>query len=469
MHIKKPAMLLVGALLCGPSSLAVAETDVAAELDALKSQIANLRADNAKMGAELNQLRSSQQDNWLNERRKEEVKSLVRDVLADADTRASLAGEGMTAGHNGKHFFLASGDGTFLLEIDGQVAARYIFNAADQKDASDEDVGGFQMRRVKLGFGGHVLTPKFTYLIKSAFDRKSGALVLEEAWSEYAFADAWSIVLGQFKEPLLREFMMSSARIHAVERSSVIQYFSGEFTQGLMLKYSSDVLRGYGALTAGPGKANTDFTDNKYDYDLVGRAEVCLAGKFGEFGTYEAWTGEPFGVVLGGGASYVHGAEGMGVHKVDMIKYTADVIMKAPSTGTSAYVGFMGQHIDDNGDPTASPDDNIDQLGVVAQVAQFIIPDKLDIYTRYEYADLDGSVGSNSGGTAGLVGPDDSNRLQLITVGGNYYFHKHDCKLTIDVVYGISQIPTFESTSTGLLPDADKGQVAIRGQFQFLF
>ena len=36
-------------------------------------------------------------DNWLTEQRANEVRGLVRDVLADADTRASLLAQGMTA------------------------------------------------------------------------------------------------------------------------------------------------------------------------------------------------------------------------------------------------------------------------------------------------------------------------------------------------------------------------------------
>jgi hypothetical protein len=58
------------------------DVDVVAELQALKAEVARLRAENG--------------DSWLNQRRAEEVKSLVHEVLADADTRASLAGEGMT-------------------------------------------------------------------------------------------------------------------------------------------------------------------------------------------------------------------------------------------------------------------------------------------------------------------------------------------------------------------------------------
>ena len=68
--------------------------DVQAALKALKAEVAAMRSANS--------------ESWLNERRAEEVKALVREVLADAETRASLAEGGMSAGHNGKAFYLAS-------------------------------------------------------------------------------------------------------------------------------------------------------------------------------------------------------------------------------------------------------------------------------------------------------------------------------------------------------------------------
>jgi hypothetical protein len=84
-----------------------------------------LRQEIQALRAEVSAMRSQADDSWLNERRAEEVKTLIHDVLADADTRASLAGDGMTAGHNG-HFFLASADGGFLLNVGGQIQFRYI-------------------------------------------------------------------------------------------------------------------------------------------------------------------------------------------------------------------------------------------------------------------------------------------------------------------------------------------------------
>lgn len=56
---------------------------------------------------EVAQLRANQREVWLDEHRAGEIKTLIRDVLADADLRASLVG---------KKFYLASEDGGFLAD-----------------------------------------------------------------------------------------------------------------------------------------------------------------------------------------------------------------------------------------------------------------------------------------------------------------------------------------------------------------
>jgi len=48
--------------------------------------------------AEVHALRNGQDDSWLTEQRSEEIRSLVHDVLADADTRASMLGSNMGRG-----------------------------------------------------------------------------------------------------------------------------------------------------------------------------------------------------------------------------------------------------------------------------------------------------------------------------------------------------------------------------------
>ncbi|MHC4130325.1 MAG: hypothetical protein ACYSUA_19635, partial [Planctomycetota bacterium] len=81
-------------------------------LEDLLERIEQLEQDKARMADEIDELRTEVEDDWLTEQRADEIRNLVSDVLADADTRSSLLQDGMTAGWD-EHFFLASPDGRF--------------------------------------------------------------------------------------------------------------------------------------------------------------------------------------------------------------------------------------------------------------------------------------------------------------------------------------------------------------------
>jgi hypothetical protein len=144
----------------------------------LKAQVAELKAANQQMQQQVSQITNANDQAWLDERRAEEVKALVKEVLSDADTRASLAESGMTAGHNGTNFFLASEDGTFLLKIWGQLQLRYIANFRDTNTGTSTDANedGFQIRRAKIGFEGFIGNPKLEYRILFAPNRDTSAV-----------------------------------------------------------------------------------------------------------------------------------------------------------------------------------------------------------------------------------------------------------------------------------------------------
>ena len=87
-----------------------------------------------------------------------------------------------------------------------------------------------------------------------------------------------------------------------------------------------------------------------------------------------------------------------------------------------------------------------------------VIPEKLEPFLRWEYLDLDEDE---------IGGEDDVN---IVTIGMNYYFNKHNAKFTLDVVWALDALPA-SSTGLGLLADDRDGddQVAVRAQFQLLF
>ncbi|MSR34313.1 MAG: hypothetical protein EXS12_05890, partial [Phycisphaerales bacterium] len=77
----------------------------------------------AELKKELNELKSQNGDKWLTEERASQIRGVVQDVMADADTRSSLQATAATSGYN-NGFFIASPDGNFKLQINGQVQVR---------------------------------------------------------------------------------------------------------------------------------------------------------------------------------------------------------------------------------------------------------------------------------------------------------------------------------------------------------
>lgn len=452
-------MRIVLATMCLLSLMIFSTTLKAGSTSAnLSDNTASLRARLAAMEKSLQQLKA-QID--TQEQLAQQRQQLINDMIASAKKwEKSNQFLNLNAGYD-DGFYLKSKDNHFRLNIEGQLDLRYIYNNSDQGNTgNDENVGGFQMRRAKIGLSGHFFTPAFTYKLKAGFDRDGGEFELEEVWVAYDLTDTFQIKGGQFTEPFLREYMVSSSAQQAVERSLVTNYIAGEYVQGIYGFYHAGQLRAWAGLTGGPDSANTDFNSQAWAYGIVSRAEYLLVGK--EFDDFVAFSDNPAALLLGAGLSYGQGAHQAGLHTANALKYTADLSVKLGG-GINAFVALEGQQIYSNDDPMVN---SASQIGGLAQIGAFIIPDKLDVFVRYEYMDLDGVSLDNSTGTTTLLTGNDT--INMITVGTNYYFKKQAAKLSFDVVYGLDALP-FGSSGLGLVKDEDGGQIAVRTQFQLLF
>lgn len=441
------------------------------ELQSLKEQVAQLRAEN--------------HSTWLDQRRAEELKAIVHDVLADADTRASLADTAMTAGWN-KKFFLASADGKFLLNLGGQLQFRYIYNSRDNEastsDGIDDNESGFQFRRTKLNFEGHIGDPKLLYEAVIVADRNTGTIGLELGKIEHEFADGLSAVFGRYKAPFLREELTSSRRQLAVERSVVNEVYSLGYTEGAGLTLKTDSLRA--ALMINDGQnagelggtfaSGKDFNNDHTDVAFTARLDARLSGDWKQMDDFASWSGEPTGLFIGAAFHYQNQETGSGNdfngdgdtadtgESIDsFFSWTADGSVEI--AGFNAYAAFIGQHT--QATDTGGPD--LDNYGAVIQGGYMIVPDKFEPFARYEWLSLDDEA------------PGNQTDVSIVTVGANYYLSKHSAKFTLDVLYALDPITSSSTTSLysggfsglGLLNDAanEDGQVALRAQFQLLF
>lgn len=450
-----------GSLLMGLTGVANAES---------APSNADLQAEIAQLKTEIAQMRGAQDDVWMNERRTEQMKALINDVLADADTRASLLEGGMTAGHNGNHFFLSSEDGGFLMNISGQLQIRHVTNFRDGGDPDDVDdqESGFEVRRAKLGFSGHIADPRIMYKVRLAVDRADNSVDADILKVGYKFTDTITVWAGEDKAPFLREETTSSANQLAVERSLMNEVFTAGYIQGIWMTWDAhDMVKVAVAITDGARSGEDNGTDDgikrfyadNSDFALTGRVDVRLAGDWAQMNDFSAWSGEELGAFIGAAGHYevidTQPGGGTAARTVDDIfSWTIDASVEY--MGFNAYAAGVGFHANaDAGDA--------DIYGFVVQGGYMVLPDKLEPFVRYEYFEGDGISDTS-----------------LVTFGVNYYLNKHDAKFQLDFVWALDSIDEDEVavpfattglSGLGLLHDDpdQEDQFAIRAQFQLLF
>ena len=483
--------------------------------EAVPSQ-ATLETQMAALQAEVAQLRAAQDDSWMAERRAAEIKTLVRDVLADADTRASLLQDGMNAGHNGKNFFLASDNGDFLLNISGQLQMRYVASFQDEESETDEDTDesvsvvddeeelGFVVRRAKVQFDGHIADPRLKYIIRLSVDRDDNTVLADRLVIAYELADGLTLWGGEDKGPFLREELISSSKQLAVERSYMNELFTLDYVQGVGVVWDAmDIVRvhamindgyysGTGSTRANPftqsGLSQTpvdedgeiivddddipldyseselgkDFDNDRTDFAGTARVDVKIAGTWDQANDFTAWDGEEFAAFIGGAVHYEVGETGDSSFNNNFFSWTVDGSVEVARFNVyGAIVGFHSDMEDGSSAAGAPAADDVDLYGAVVQ-AGYQIPvgtgRSIEPFARYEYIDYDDIFGSDY---------DNSN---IVTAGMNYYLAKHNAKFTFDVVWALDAIPLSQS-GLGLQADDPHGddQIVLRAQFQLLF
>ncbi len=426
------ALALPGASFADPTGA----QDQEARIAELEAQVARLRG-----------------DNWLTEERANEVRALVHDVLADADTRASLLQSGMTAGYD-NGFMIGSSDGAFSLKINGQTQVRYVWNIQDDLAGSDSNQAGFEIARAKLAFSGHVYDSTWKYNIRGGFVNGTGTFTLDNAYIDKDMGDGWTLRLGQFKLPVLREELVESYYQLAVDRSLVNETLNQGYSQGVALMRTYDCFRWAAAFSDGLRSQNTTFVTDMIEYAFTFRAEAMLSGNWGQFEDFAGWRGGEFGLLLGGAIHYEEGESGTLATETELTLITVDVT--AEWDGASLFAALMYQDTD----PSAN---NENPWGFVVQ-GGFFLSDDWELFGRFEYGDEDN--------TAANI--DD---LTIITVGVNKYFAKHGMKWTTDVGFALDPVTAFWGAAGGPIgwrtdsagPPAQEDQLVLRSQLQMTF
>lgn len=197
--------LLPGLLLGSAAAAQSLSTEDAVRLDRLMREMEAVRQQNAELVEGLEDMRRRNQslqgavtemqaqlnERWLSEERAAEIRKVAEGVLKDAETRSSMQANAVQAGYGAERgFFIASPDGNFKLNLSGQLQIRYAASfysdrdnnllnanpgtAANRGTASSsvaqpgsfkKNVSGFEIRRMKLDFFGHVIDPSWQYRV----------------------------------------------------------------------------------------------------------------------------------------------------------------------------------------------------------------------------------------------------------------------------------------------------------------
>jgi hypothetical protein len=426
--------------------------------------------------AKVEQLETAQQ----NQVTREDVDETVRSVLRDADKQSQLfAMEGFTAGYTDGKFILQSSDGNFLLHPYFQFQLRNTTSwriDSKQPNNNDDMQNGFEIRRMKIGFDGNAFTKDLTYTFQWATDRKSGNLQLEDAWVKYKFSDSYAFRVGQFKDPLAHESLLSSKRLMTAERSFTNDFFStgDDYVQGVTLIYDArgplHVEGGFhdgGTFNVPPAgtRSNSnmnfqDFPTNNADWGAAARAEYKVMGDWKNYDDYTALGTKEDLLVFGVGVDYTESGD------TAWFTHTVDAQFEMPC-GLALYGAFYGRYTKDSpvgavglppvgtGEAPGISHQDLYDWGFIAQAGYLINP-KLELFARYGYLRLD------EDGIADGV----EQNVHEITAGGNYFLQGHNAKVTIDIGWLPNGAP-FADDGAGILAGNDPS-FYLRGQFQLL-
>jgi len=486
-------------------------------------------------------------ENWLTAQRASEIRSVVQDVLSDADTRANLQGSAATAGYN-DGFFIASPDGNFKLKINGELQNRWAYNwlstrsmtnseidSADPSGSTFEDQGvakaawGFEVRRAKLEFSGHIVDPGWQYALTLSYqqyfgsnafpvsgangansttgtlsggggvsggDNYAGGFTIENGYIERDLGAGFSVQVGQFKSPFLREWLVSSRDQLSAERSIVNTMFSTGWTQGLQLNWHSDQFRAMLSYNDGANNANLGATSGTSGFStgnegagftswaFTGRGEWLAFGDWKQFSDFSSMRGEGAGLLIGAAMNWQSGGQfdtstvgtnptnepQSGNADATFLAWTVDATWELG--GASRYGAWVMNTAYSNvwGQPS------INSFGSIVQGAYFI-SDTVELFARWEWMNTQSTPNNVAGEVIAFNTAYDGFVNNIGTIGMNWYIKGRSIKFTSD--FGVSWNP--QIFQQGLYGDniagadyrnegeAGGGQIVARTQLQLLF
>ena len=396
-------------------------------------------------------------------------------ALAQSDSGQAYSAElSADAVAKTQYFAKANGftitDGTNKMRVSGFTQFRYSLNFRDDPASGASHDSGFtnwfEVPRTRLIFSGNVLDPNLLFKVEGEFsDSNDGNFGLLDAFAAYKYNDEFTMAMGQFQIPLMREWSLSPFGVQGADYGVVTDVFNPGYSQGIWMTYQADAFKAIVAFDDGANTAGTTYTSPaEADYALTARLEGKLSGDWARFNDMSSWKSDNgMATLLGLGLHWQHNGNtahpGSGpVPQGGLLLATFDASLEF--AGANLYGAVVWAHTepdDDNGD-------SVDDFGVELS-GGFFVADQDELFGRWDWVAPD-SERTNS---------DD---FHALTFGWNHYLvpDSNAAKFTTELMWALNDpssndlvATTVGSSATGLLPDGNENQVLIRFQFQLAF
>jgi hypothetical protein len=214
----------------------LATADVQSRLDQLQKLVEQQQQRIEKLQGELNAAKAADQSAV----RTEEIRKVVREVMADAEFRESLYPDVTQVGYD-HGFYIKSSDEAFLLNIQGLLAIRYIGTERQNENPrvagrqKQDDINAFEISKLYLTFAGHLYTEKLTYQVTV----KGDAVYSDNGTTYYAFVNyeivkEFQIQAGLMDMPQGRQFLIWDSQQQFVDRGVAEDVFALGQSVGVM-------------------------------------------------------------------------------------------------------------------------------------------------------------------------------------------------------------------------------------------
>lgn len=285
-------------------------------------------------------LSANAEPTWIQKERAAQVRGLVKEVLADADSRTMLQGNGSPV----------------TVNVHGFAQTRYSYNSGGSVEANH----GFGIPVARLILSGDVYG--VGYKVSGQWSDSTNNFELRDAYGTLDLA-GMDFKFGQFKAPFMKEFLTDRQDTLMADRSIVAYTYGQGWSQGIELGKDFGRFDIRAAYTDGFNTANGAGVQN--GYALTARAGVDVTDWW-NFGGAISWND---------------------LDTTDYWTYTVDTGLEFGALDlTAAYTGVNR----DAGDDWAA-----------TFTAAYQCMDNLQGFVAYEYGEIDGATDNLSVVTVG--------------------------------------------------------------------